>query len=71
MEREALLVALVGGRTTASSPSTKAAVRPRKCAATTGAPAATARVRSTTEGVLGATSVAGSVTDACDCDRRH
>ena len=38
-------------KSSASSPSTKTAASPRKCAATTGAPAVTGRVRSTTEGV--------------------
>src|SRR5262245_13366497 len=41
-----------GANTSVPSPSTKTAVCPRKCAATTGAPALTGRVRSTTEGVL-------------------
>src|ERR1700730_14029959 len=39
-----------GASSTASSPSTKAGTFFRKCAPTTGAPAATARVRSMTEG---------------------
>src|SRR5262245_50879977 len=41
-----------GANTSAPSPSTKTAVCPRKCAATTGAPALTGRLRSTTEGIL-------------------
>ena len=53
MQRKPRSSPLSATSTTASSPSTKAAVRPRKCTATTGAPAAMARVRSTTEGVLG------------------
>src|SRR5262245_61916056 len=46
-----------GANTSAPSPSTKAAVCPRKCAATTGAPVLTGRVRSTTDGVLARLSV--------------
>src|SRR5690242_20987141 len=38
-------------KTSASWPSTNTAVRPKKCAPTTAPPAATARVRSTTETV--------------------
>src|SRR5215472_14667686 len=50
-----------GANTSAPSPSTKTAVCPRKCAATTGAPALTGRVRSTTEGVLARVSLMFSV----------
>jgi hypothetical protein len=46
-----------GTKTSAPSPSTKAAVSLRKCAATTGAPVLTGRVRSTTDGVLARGSV--------------
>src|SRR5262249_6609506 len=46
-----------GTNTSAPSPSTKAAVSLRKCAATTGAPVLTGRVRSTTDGVLARLSV--------------
>src|SRR6516225_213103 len=46
-----------GTKTSAPSPSTKAAVSLRKCAATTGAPVLTGRVRSTTDGVLARLSV--------------
>src|SRR6516225_4856321 len=46
-----------GANTSAPSPSTKAAVSLRKCAATTGAPVLTGRVRSTTDGVLARLSV--------------
>src|SRR6516225_7379541 len=46
-----------GTSTSAPSPSTKAAVSLRKCAATTGAPVLTGRVRSTTDGVLARLSV--------------
>ncbi len=46
-----------GTKTIAPSPSTKAAVSLRKCAATTGAPVLTGRVRSTTDGVLARLSV--------------
>src|SRR5215831_14284801 len=54
-----------GANTSAPSPSTKIAVCPRKCAATTGAPALTGRVRSTTEGVLARVSLMFSVSSAC------
>src|SRR5215475_9945269 len=50
-----------GANTSAPSPSTKTAVCPRKCAPTTGAPALTGRVRSTTEGVLARVSLMFSV----------
>src|SRR5262245_9811800 len=50
-----------GANTSAPSPSTKTAACPRKCAATTGAPAVTGRVRSTTEGILARVSVMFSV----------
>src|SRR5262245_6692860 len=50
-----------GANTSAPSPSTKTAVCPRKCAATTGAPALTGRVRSATEGVLARVSLMFSV----------
>src|SRR5215472_17092033 len=53
-----------GANTSAPSPSTKTAVCPRKCAATTGAPALTGRVRSTTEGVLARVSLMFSTRDA-------
>src|SRR5215813_9080201 len=46
-----------GTKRSAPSPSTKAAVSLRKCAATTGAPVLTGRVRSTTDGVLAGLSV--------------
>src|SRR5215831_8759191 len=46
-----------GANRSASSPSTNTAVCPRKCAATTGAPASTGRVRSTTDGMLARLSV--------------
>src|SRR5215831_3289736 len=46
-----------GTNTSAPSPSTKAAVSLRKCAAATGAPVLTGRVRSTTDGVLARLSV--------------
>src|SRR5215472_2218618 len=47
----------LGTNTSAPSPSTKAAVSLRKCAATTGVPVLTGRVRSTTDGVLARLSV--------------
>src|SRR5262245_4179216 len=49
-----------GTRTSASSPSTRTAVSPRKCAPTTPAPALTGRVRSTTEGMSLRASVTAS-----------
>ncbi len=57
MDRHALLCASGATNSSVSSPSTKTAVSPRKCAATTGAPAATGRVRSTTEGMVSRVSV--------------
>src|SRR5262245_56342419 len=51
-----------GTRTSASSPSTRTAVSPRKCAPTTPAPALTGRVRSTTEGMSLRASVTASQT---------
>src|SRR5262245_7421780 len=49
-----------GTRTSASSPSTRTATSPRKCAPTTPAPALTGRVRSTTEGISLRASVTAS-----------
>src|SRR5215813_3736042 len=54
-----------GANTSAPSPSTKIAVCPRKCAATTGTPALTGRVRSTTEGILARVSVILAASHSC------
>src|SRR5215468_10481724 len=54
-----------GTNTSAPSPSTKAAVSLRKCAATTGAPILTGRVRSTTDGVLARLSVILAASHSC------
>src|SRR6266404_4328232 len=54
-----------GTKTSAPSPSTKAAVSLRKCAATTGAPVLTGRVRSTTDGVLARLSVILAASHSC------
>src|SRR5262249_53232773 len=51
-----------GARMSASSPSTKTAVSPRKCALTTPVSALTGRVRSTTEGMSLRASVTTSLT---------